>query len=76
MIINEILTETEIYIIIIDRLAKIMQFNTANHAFFDNYNSNLSHYMWFYVDQFLKELVIKTLIKNNAEHAIDFKKEK
>ena len=73
-IINEILTETEIYTITIDRFAEITQFNTANHAFFNNYISNLSHYAQFYVNQFLKELAVKTLFKNNTEHAKNLKK--
>ena len=73
-IINEILIETEIYTITIDRFAEITQFNTANHAFFNNYINNLLHYAQFYVNQFSKELAVKTLIKNNAEHAKNFKK--
>ena len=76
MITNEILIEIKIYTMIIDRLVKIIQFNTANYNFSDNHINDLSHYVWFYVDQFLKELVVKTLIKNNAEHVINLKKEK
>ena len=74
MITNEILTETEIYTIIIDRFAEITQFNAVNHTFFNNYINDLSHYAQFYVNQFSKELIIKTLIKSNTEHAINFKK--
>ena len=55
---------------------KITQFNIINHTFFDNHISDLFHYAQFYADQFLKELVIKILIKNNAEHVINLKKEK
>ena len=73
---NEILTETEIYIMTIDRLVKIMQFNAANHAFSDSHTSDLSHYVWFYVDQFSEELAVKTSIESNAEHVIDLEKEK
>ena len=76
MITNEILTEAEIYTITINRLVKITQFNIANHAFFDNYVNDLSHYAQFYVNQFSKELVMKTSIKSNTKHAIDFKKKK
>ena len=76
MITNEILIKTEIYTMTIDRLVKIMQFNTANHTFSDSYISDLSHYAQFYVNQFSKELVMKISIKRNAEHAINFKKEK
>ena len=76
MITNEILIKTEIYTMTIDRLAEIMQFNAANYTFSDNYNSDLSHYAQFYVNQFLKELVAETSIENNAKHVIDFKKEK
>ena len=53
-----------------------MQFNIANHAFFDNYINNLSYYVQFYVNQFSKKLVAETLIKNNIKHAINFKKKK
>ena len=60
----------------IDKLVKITQFNTANHTFSDSYISDLSHYAQFYVNQFSKELVTKTSIESNAEHAIDLKKEK
>ena len=60
----------------INRLAEIMQFNIANHTFFDSHTNDLSHYVWFYVNQFSKKLVAKTSIENNAEHAIDLKKEK
>ena len=75
-IINEILTKTEIYTMIINKLVKITQFNIVNHAFFNSHISELLHYVQLYVNQFLKKLVMKTLIKSNAEHAIDFKKEK
>ena len=60
----------------INKLAEIIQFNIANHTFSDNYNNDLSHYAQFYVNQFSKELIVKTSIKDNIEHAIDFKKEK
>ena len=73
---NEILTEIKIYTMTIDKLVEITQFNTANHAFFDSHNSDLSHYVQFYADQFSKELVTETSIKSNAEHAIDLEKEK
>ena len=76
MITNEVLTEIKIYTMTIDRLVKIMQFNAANHAFSDSHNSDLSHYVWFYVNQFSEELAAETLIENNAEHAIDLKKKK
>ena len=55
---------------------KITQFNAANHTFFNNYISNLSHYAQFYVNQFSEELVVKTSIENNAEHVIELKKKK
>ena len=51
-----------------------MQFNTINHIFFDNYVSNLSHYAQFYINQFSKELVAKTLIESNIKYVINFKK--
>ena len=76
MITNEILIEIKIYTITINRLVKITQFNAANHTFFNNHNNDLSHYVQFYVNQFLKELVAETLIESNTEHAINFKKEK
>ena len=60
----------------IDKLVKIMQFNIANHTFFNNYISDLLHYAWFYVNQFLKELIVKTLIESNTKHVINFKKKK
>ena len=47
-----------------------------NHTFFNNHISDLSHYVWFYVNQFSKELVVKTLIKSNVEYVINFKKKK
>ena len=75
-IINEILIETKIYIMTINKLAEITQFNIANHTFSNNHISDLLHYVWFYADQFLKELAVKTLIKSNVKHAINFKKEK
>ena len=53
-----------------------MQFNTVNHTFFNNYISNLSHYAQFYINQFSKELVAKTLIESNTKYVINFKKKK
>ena len=53
-----------------------MQFNAANHAFFDNHINDLSHYMQFYVNQFLKELAVKISIESNAKHVINLKKKK
>ena len=44
-IINEVLTEIEIYTMTIDRLVKIMQFNIANHTFSNSHISDLSHYV-------------------------------
>ena len=76
MIINKILTETEIYTMIINRFVKITQFNTVNHIFFDNYISDLLYYIQFYAELFSKKLIMKTLIESNAEHVINFKKEK
>ena len=76
IITNEVLTETEIYTMTINRLAKITQFNIANHTFSDSHTSDLSHYVWFYVDQFSEELAVKTSIESNAEHVIDLEKEK
>ena len=76
MITNEILTEIKIYTMTIDRLVKIIQFNIANHAFSDSYINNLSHYAWFYANQFSEELVAKTSIENNVEHVINLEKKK
>ena len=76
MITNKILIKTEIYTMTINKLAKITQFNIVNHTFSDNYNSDLSHYVQFYVDQFSKELVTETSIESNTEHVIDLEKEK
>ena len=50
MIINEILIKTEIYTMIINKLVKITQFNIANHICFNSHISDLSHYVWFYVN--------------------------
>ena len=75
-IINKILTETEIYIMIINKLAKIIQFNITNHVFFNNYINDLLYYVQFYVKLFSKKLAAKTLIESNVKHATDFKKEK
>ena len=55
---------------------KIIQFNTANHTFFNNHINYLSHYVQFYIELFSKELIVKILIENNAEHVINFKKKK
>ena len=60
----------------IDRLAKITQFNAANHAFSDSHANDLSHYVRFYVDLFSEELIANISIESNAEHAIDLEKEK
>ena len=60
----------------IDKLAKIIQFNAVNHAFFNSHVNDLSHYVRFYVDLFSEELVAKTSIESNAEHAIDLEKKK
>ena len=76
MIINEILIKTEIYIITIHKFVKIMQFNAVNHTLFNSHISELSHYVQFYVNQFSKELAVKTLIESNAEHVINLKKKK
>ena len=58
----------------INKFVKIIQFNVVNYTFFNSHISNLSHYVWFYVNQFSKELTVKTLIENNIKHVINFEK--
>ena len=70
------MTKIEIYTITINRFAEITQFNIANYTFSDSHISDLLHYVWFYVNQFSKELAAEISIKSNAEHAINLKKKK
>ena len=61
---------------IIDKFVEITQFNIINHTFFNNHISDLSHYAWFYVNQFSKELIAETSIESNIKYIIDLEKEK